>query len=87
MDYFRGLAEEMSMSMLGRRYDPSDDDTDEIRSLRVLILETVTRVLTRTHELECEKMTLQRLGGGGSLIKPSRNGNWEALGYAACTLT
>ena len=67
MDYFRGLAEEMSMSMLGRRYDPSDDDTDEIRSLRVLILETVTRVLTRTHELECVKMTLQRLGGGGAV--------------------
>ena len=73
------------MSMLGRRYDPSDDDTDEIRSLRGLILETVTRVLTRTHDQECDNMTLQRLGD--SSIRPSRNGNLEALGHAACNLT
>ena len=63
MAELRELAEDMSMSMLGRHYDPSDNDSDEVRRLRELIIETVTRVLTRTHELECDKMTLQRLGG------------------------
>ena len=51
------------MSMMGRNYDPSDNDSDEVRRLMEFIIETVTRVLTRTHELECDNMTLQRLGG------------------------